>query len=99
MLLWRHCLCLLHLVTLPARCVRMQRYERQVVFAFRLWVADCCVVRDRWRLCVPCFTNYGQKGTMENTNRLSISKVHMNLYMYLHISLYMYVRMYAYEYV
>lgn len=28
-----------------------------------------------WRLCVPCFTNYGQKGTMENTNRLSISKV------------------------
>ena len=29
----------------------------------------------RWRLCVPCFTNYGQKGTMENTNRLSIAKV------------------------
>jgi len=28
-----------------------------------------------WRLCVPCFTNYGQKGTMENTNRLSISKI------------------------
>jgi hypothetical protein len=24
---------------------------------------------------VPCFTNYGQKGTMENTNRLSIAKV------------------------
>ena len=28
-----------------------------------------------WRLCVPCFTNYGQKGTMENTNRLGISNV------------------------
>eukprot|EP00960_Hanusia_phi_P020087 593645-Hanusia_phi.AAC.4 len=29
----------------------------------------------RWRLCVPCFTNYGQKGTMDNANRLSIKQV------------------------
>mmetsp|Transcript_10784 Transcript_10784/g.24517 ORF Transcript_10784/g.24517 Transcript_10784/m.24517 type:complete len:605 (-) Transcript_10784:293-2107(-) len=28
-----------------------------------------------WRLCVPCFTNYGQKGTMDNANRLSIKQV------------------------
>jgi len=28
-----------------------------------------------WRLCVPCFTNYGQKGTMDNANRLSIKEV------------------------
>eukprot|EP00293_Proteomonas_sulcata_P010253 CAMPEP_0184287846 /NCGR_PEP_ID=MMETSP1049-20130417/259_1 /TAXON_ID=77928 /ORGANISM="Proteomonas sulcata, Strain CCMP704" /LENGTH=610 /DNA_ID=CAMNT_0026593933 /DNA_START=387 /DNA_END=2219 /DNA_ORIENTATION=- len=28
-----------------------------------------------WRLCVPCFTNYGQKGTMDNANRMKIKEV------------------------
>eukprot|EP00287_Rhodomonas_sp_CCMP768_P018520 CAMPEP_0202817500 /NCGR_PEP_ID=MMETSP1389-20130828/7691_1 /ASSEMBLY_ACC=CAM_ASM_000865 /TAXON_ID=302021 /ORGANISM="Rhodomonas sp., Strain CCMP768" /LENGTH=454 /DNA_ID=CAMNT_0049489725 /DNA_START=570 /DNA_END=1934 /DNA_ORIENTATION=+ len=28
-----------------------------------------------WRLCVPCFTNYGQKGTMDNANRMGIKDV------------------------
>ena len=49
-------------------CGNYQRLAHENLRLTRGWF-------KRWRLCVPCFTNYGQKGTMENTNRLSIAKV------------------------